>query len=374
MQVEIQDAVALEQIPSSSVLAYLRTHDWQDDGRWGQRGTLYTRESLGRRWDILIPVKDTIPGYARNMFETIQVLASVEDRSQIEVYRDLRSAGADVIRLAALGRDQSRASSLQRNLNLTSSAYGLLQAAARAADHPAAAYSGRPTAQVSKYLETVKAFPGDYDDYDFAVHSPVPVEIQGRLIPADPPFARRVTVTLSNALASAELAVGSAVTNGGLSAFDGLFEKGVSANLCDSVATLAGGGTGVSIDLHWAPIRGRPGAAGDHFRFLPEAADVLSDARVYLRQREPYRNVEIIGQVVLLARDTGDKEGRAHIIPEQRDLPSPLAATFGSPEYDRLIEAFGRQAKIRLYADIETQGRIYSLTNPQHLEIIDTDE
>ncbi len=374
MKVEIQDAVALEQIPSSSVLAYLRTHDWHDDGRWGQRGTLYTTEALGRRWDILIPIKDTVPGYARNMFETIRVLASVEERSQIDIYRDLRAAGADVIRLAALGGDQMRAPSLQRSLGLTTSAYGLLQAAARAADHPAAAYSGRPTAQVSEYLDTVRAFPGDFDDYDLAVHSPVPVEVQGNLFPTDPPFPRRVTMTLSRALASTELAVGSAVTNGGLSAFDGVVDSGVSANLCDAVATLAGRGSGVAIDVQWAPIRGRPGSAVDQFRFLPEAAEVLSEARVYLRQREPYRNEEIIGQVVLLARDVGDQEGRAHIIPEQRDLPTPLAAKFGAPEYDRLIEAFGKQARIRLFADIEPEGRGYNLTNPHHLEIIESEQ
>ena len=373
MQVEIQDAVALEQIPSSSVIAYLRTHDWQDDGRWGQRGTLYTTEALGRRWDILIPVKDTVPGYARNMFETIRVLSSVEERSQIDIYRNLRAAGADVIRLVASGGDQMHTSSLQRSLNVTTSAYGLLQAAARAADHPAAAYSGRPTTQVSEYMDTVSAFPGDFDEYDLAIHSPVPVEVQGSLFPADPPFPRRVTMTLSRALASTELAIGSAVTNGGLSAFDGVVDNGVSANLCDAVAALAGRGSGVTIDMQWAPIRGRPASVIDQFRFLPEAAEVLSDARAYLRQREPYRNEEIVGQVVLLAREIGDQKGRAHIIPEQRDLPSPLAADFDSPEYDSLIEAFRKQARIRLFADIEPEGRGYNLTNPHHLEIIESE-
>ena len=373
MKVEIQDPKALEQIPSSSVLAYLRSSEWLKEGTWGVRGTLYTKQARGRSWDILIPSKDTVPGYARNMFETISVLSEVEERPQLDVVRELLSAGSDVVRLADLSGGRDRSFTLQDSASLTSSVHGMFQAAARAAEHPAAAYSGRLTGQVTEYMDSVEVYYGDLSYFDLAVHSPVPLEVQGSLFPTDP-FSRLVTATLSRALAATEIAVGRAVTNGGLSAFERAIEDGVSANLCDSVSQLAKRGNGIDISMKWAPIRRAPGKLESQFRFRRDAGDVLSDAWSYLRQREPYHDEEIVGVVVLLARDVSDRDGLAHIIPDRRDLPVPLRASFASPEYDRLIEAFKKQSKIRLRADIVPKGRIYDLENPAHLQILEVDE
>ena len=48
--------------------------------------------------DTLVPDTESVSDYASNMLESLKVLAEVENRSQIDVYRDLANAGLDIMR------------------------------------------------------------------------------------------------------------------------------------------------------------------------------------------------------------------------------------------------------------------------------------
>ena len=366
MRIEIQDPDALRSVPSANLIAHLSANGWIETGVWRERAWIYGKEVDGRPWEILVPMRDTGSGYARNMFETVSVLSDVENRSQMEVFHALAAAGSDTIRFAPIRPKPHDVVSLHRSRHLSTAAYDLLASAARSVEAPAAAFRGRPPAQVSEYLDAVAPVPGYYDDFDLLIHSPVPPQLQLQSdVEPTPPFARRVTRRLSIALSTTELAIGKAIKSGGLQAFDDVVDDGVSANLCSALADLAGLG-GIQIGVSWAAVHPGPDT-GATYRFRQDAASVLNDARTYLNSRAPRLGENIVGDVVLLTRGPNDKDGIAHIEPDRSDLPSPLAATFDPPEYDKIIQAFRAQTKVMLTADIHTKGRMHELRNPRNI-------
>ncbi len=93
MLVQIRDRAALSSLPSTNLRHYLKIHGWKDAGQWGKRATIYTKKYGGRYWEILIPLSDTVADYAESMAESIAILATVEDRSQLDVFYDVSKAG-----------------------------------------------------------------------------------------------------------------------------------------------------------------------------------------------------------------------------------------------------------------------------------------
>ena len=94
MLVQIRDRAALSSLPSTNLRHYLKTHGWKDAGRWGRRATIYTKKYGRRNWEILIPLSDTVADYAERMAESIAILATAEDRSQLDVFYDVLEAGS----------------------------------------------------------------------------------------------------------------------------------------------------------------------------------------------------------------------------------------------------------------------------------------
>ena len=105
-------------------------------------------EHDGRRWEILCPHRDTIADYAESMAEAIAIFATVEDRSQLDVFHDVAGAGADVIHIRSPNGTANGTLSLRQNAKILNDAYNMLASAARAVENPKAAYRGRISGNV----------------------------------------------------------------------------------------------------------------------------------------------------------------------------------------------------------------------------------
>ena len=258
MKVQIRDRRALSSLSLSSLRVYLRSHGWADDGPWGDRATIFTREHDARGWEVLVPLRDTVADYAENMAAAVAILATVEDRSQLDVFSDLKGAGADEIRLRSSNGAADGPLSLHRSAGLFGSAYDMLAFAARSVERPQATYRGRPSAEVAGYLDVVQPLPHYDEGYKLTLHSPVPPKFGDSGRPGRRPsgaFLQAVTRRLAGALTQASTAIGLAEASGKLDAFEQAVSFGVSANLCDSVAALARQSHGIVVDLFWADVR-----------------------------------------------------------------------------------------------------------------------
>lgn len=168
---------------------YLNSVGWEDTGMWGESTVdVFATERYGRTWEILVPRRKAIGGYAENMANALEVLATVEDRSELDVFRDIMNAGADIIRSRAVNGAGEKPLSLRRSARLYDSSYKMVAAAA---DKTQANYRGHSRARVSEYLDSVQPLSGQDAGYALRLRSPVPKDIGDK---HHAPFPRRATL------------------------------------------------------------------------------------------------------------------------------------------------------------------------------------
>lgn len=373
MLVQIRDSAALSSISIVSLRAYLNSREWTDAGVWGERPiTIFAREHNGRTWEILVPHRDTIAGYAENMAETVAVLAEVEGRSQLEVFYDLSATSCDVVQLYSLNGVAKEPLSLRCSADLLQDSYGMLGYAARSVDNPLPAYRGGPNAEVAEYLDNVRPVPGYTEGYSLTLHSAIPAGIGARRDlwgNEQLPFARRVTNRLAQALKYAENAVSETIRQDTPDPFVDAKNHGVSANLCDSVAELAKKGKGIEISLIWAGVR-PANVQTARFPFSKTSAEVLDEAAKFLRVNEPSYAERISAQVVRLEREPDEFDGRADILASRDQQLTRIKVEFPESSYDTVIEAFRHHRLISLTGDIHKIGNRYELHHPRDLFIV----
>ena len=373
MKVEIRDREALSSLSLLSLRAYLKSRGWIAEGEWGHRATIYSTEYDGRKWEYLCPLRDTIADYAESMAEAVEILAIVEERSQLDVFHDLAGTGADVIHMRSPNGLAKEALSLRQNAEMFNDAYDMLASAARAAEKPKAAYRGGISRDVAGYLDEVQPLPGFHEGYILTLHSPVPAGFGRQIDFGDEftaPFPRRATSQLARALARTTNALDQAVAEDTLEPFEQGVEDGISANLCDSVAALANSGRGIIIGLFWAGVR--PSNLPDaHFQFSEHSADILTEAAKFLRRRGPSPDERIMAQVVRLEREPHEFDGRAVMLAlRDQGPPIRLQVEFEQPVYGIVIQAFDERNFISLDGDIFPVGNRYELRNPRNLSLI----
>src|SRR5258706_1763148 len=95
MNVRITDRKAFESLRPLDVVAYLRSAGWILAGYFAESATIWQRNGK----QVLLPQDVSFADFARRMAEILDTLAEVEQRSQLEIVRDLATATSDVIRL-----------------------------------------------------------------------------------------------------------------------------------------------------------------------------------------------------------------------------------------------------------------------------------
>ena len=374
MLVQIQDQIALSSLSILSLRSYLTSRGWKSEGTWGSRpAVVYVKEHGGRSWEILVPTRDTIADYAESMAESVEVLAAVEDRSQLDVFYDLSASGADVIRMrSANGIAEQPPLSLRRSASMLKDAYDMLAASARAAEKPRPAYRGKISSDVADYLDNVRPMPSHYQGYALTLHSPVPVGFGRQEDFGDdfnPPFSRLATSKLAQGLGHASTAIEQVVADDSLEPFRQVVDYGVSANLCDSLAELAKKGRGIEIELTWAGVR-PANLPNSHFQFSSTSADILVEAAKSFRLNEPFLDERIFAQVVRLEREPREFDGRATVLYVRDDRPIRLQAVFEESSYNTVIRAFEQRDPISVDGDIYRVGNGYELRNPRNLSLL----
>ena len=373
MIVQIRDRDALSSISIVSLRAYLNSRGWTDAGTWGERPiTVFAMDHGGRTWEILVPHRDTIGGYAENMAESVAVLAAVEERSELDVFYDLTATGADVIQVRSVNGKARKSLSLRQSAGMLNDAYKMLEAGARAAEKPRAIYRGKLSADVAEYLDSVHPLPGYAQGYALTLHSPVPVGFKRQEDLGDDfhaPFSRLVTIKLAQGLRHSSEALERVVSKDTLEPFREAVDSGVSANLCDSLAELAKQGNGIAIELAWAGVR--PSNVPDYsFRFSPTSADILTEAAKSLRLREPSYDEQILGLVVRLEKEPPNFEGKATIASVRDGRLTRMNVEFEQGAYDIVISAFRSQTEVSLDGDVHPLGKGYELRNPRNLTVV----
>ena len=382
MKAIIADEDALHALGPAEVAAYLRSKNWQSVDFIGAKGAVWSHvlpaHTGGGEAELLLPLDRGLSDYVRRMSEVLHILEVTENRSQLDILRDLGDADADVIRVrfhSAAFDDGSVP--LEQAASLVAAARDMMLAAACAATQPRLAYPARKPAIASEYMERVRLGQTERGSYVLAVRSLVPQQFstQPTLFPdiasaaGDTPFARKVTLRLAQAIGATIEATAQVMASGDIGVFKSAVEQGVSANLCDA---LAGFGAvpatqSVSLNIGWASVRSVPASTRSSFVLPADTLSVLHDIARDLRENPSYAAFELRGPVVELKREEGYLEGQIVVAGIVDDHVRRVTVQLMDTDYNLAIQAHQNERPIFLEGELSREGRSYQLNNARNL-------
>lgn len=381
MKASVTDPSVLSALNPVNVLAYLKSRGWQlysqQDGRFSTWVNPLSSEA-----EVVVPASRRVSDYITLFAHALRELELFEERSQIDIIRDLMNSGFDVIRLSAEASSTYDGSiRIADGLRLFERAKDILLASACAAVKPRPVFHSRKPALATDYMEKAKFGQTEKGSFVITMLSPVTPHLPGYMddvLGVDVPFERMVTQTLTTGLSGMATAADAASVAGGFEHFEKRVDQGVSANLCEATADLfsASEASQISFGVSWALNRPAP----EH---LPQSRVIISsdivpvlvEAAKKFRAKDHLADYLVQGSVVKLERENGALNGRATVLAEIDGVPRRLTMELGPVEYDLAASAHTHYQPVRVIGDIRKEGRSYLLTKPTRFEIAtDLDE
>jgi len=246
MFVEIKDDKVFGSLNPQAIEKYLQCQGWQLLRRIGDKASLWdSRSDEGNLCRILLPVDLKLQDFDFSMGKAVRGIARFEQRSQLQVLEDFETlAIGDVIRLRSedpMVRAEGTLP-LDQGINLVTQARDMAMAAACAVIEPTAILPSRRPAEAEHYIRETRLGQTERGSYIVKLVSPLPpeqfaLEIPGMVPPV--PYERRVVDQLVKSLNALHQTTVDAQKRGPfrLPPFQELIPEGVSANLCEAIAT-----------------------------------------------------------------------------------------------------------------------------------------
>jgi hypothetical protein len=158
VKASISDREQLQGLDPVEIASYLQAKGWQRDESGYERAAVWTIEvNSGKSYEVLIPTDASVRDFPLRVAELLRTLADVEQRSQLDIMRDILYARSDVIRLRRSEEVNTVGGiPLVEGEKLIGEAVTLMTAAACAAISPRKVMSARQAAQTHEYVQHVK--------------------------------------------------------------------------------------------------------------------------------------------------------------------------------------------------------------------------
>lgn len=332
----------LDDLPSDmtptpgAVGTYLGVSGWELEQATAAAETWLLTERGRPRARVLLPIDSSYVDFSKRFNEALRRLCIVYDWDSFQLANQIMSSRSDLLRIRADQLIRYDSIPLKQAEQLLTGAVGLMTAAARATVEPRPAYSGRPPGLVSNFIEddvrmghtqrgsfviTVITSlaeddvipPSEEDaggDLRESEAPPAPRAAHEPLVV--PPFQRRVTSTLANALReTAQLASEDRPV-----ASSSAIDRGVNAQLCESLVAMTKfqGLRALDLGFRWAPAEAISPPEVSHVSFDRDHVEPLKVMTNKLKERQSSARLTVLGRVIKLERSEGfDAENEAVI-------------------------------------------------------------
>lgn len=334
------------QVDPAVLGALLDRHGWHRRGGAAGRYARWTPPGPGGGGtSLLVPESRAFPDCEDLLGEALTALSRSASPSARDVLVGLTVPSDEIRWWRDVPLGPAGAATWTAEEQLRSAARQMLLAGALAARGRAGYYGARHRGPAAASLESVLVGPAPGGRQLTAF---VPV-LAGRLI----------AVRLHQALYAVREAVDYQRATGGMDAFDGAVEAGVSHELTEAVVALVRGTEGARIAVEWAPAAGVPeGCAVDAepVEFSPGDLTVLREASARYLRDEPAMPVRITGTVVRMRRSgpRGDGTVRVRVLAGV-DVPH-VRMTLDEESYRIAGHAHLVGLPIRVHGRLESRG------------------
>jgi hypothetical protein len=374
--VTIRDRGTLLKIRPARVAAYLHANQWTRVALEPNRYSLWVNPSHGPM-EILLPLDVRFGDFAERIAELLDELQRAEQRSQIEILRDIEVSSCDVFRFRKEPHSGFvGAIQIEDGVRFVSYARDFLLYGASAEHKPGSlTVSGRRPEEVNRFMS--QALLGQTEVSSFVVTAQIPVPARltedmfpEMVAPSAEPFERRAGVRLMKVLdITREAALEAAQTNN-FSPFREILAEGATVNLYAALVEAQEiiAGEPLEISCSWAPVRPLVGQAPAVVAFEPEIITPLKSAVAILRPQAPKEGITLFGFVERLEQEAqevliGDLAINAVVDGRARKVRISLL----QPDYANAIKAFGQKRPVQITGDLAKEGNIWVLRNPHDL-------
>lgn len=378
MKVTVQDTETLLAIQPREVAAYLRARGWQEVRRIGEKGAIWIRPDQGYASpEILLPLDRSLRDFAARMADLLWTLEREERRSQPDIIKDIQNITGDLIRVRLVHADTNAGTlPLEAGVKLLEGVREMLMAAALATVSPKVYFQARRPALVAEYMQKVRLGQTEQGSYVVTILSKVPPalttgQMKLPIGPAEDPFERKVTTTLATSLGKVREAADHAASIGGIDAFEQAIRFGVSANLCEAIATIGKDPSFNQVDItfSWAtgrpPVQHLPGCIS----FSADIMPIIGEAGRLLRETSPIEDVEVRGVVTSLHRDQTNVHGEIIILGVADGQVRRVHVHLPEREYQTALKAHSERLPVVCYGDLAKAGKSWVLRSPRGFRI-----
>jgi RNase P/RNase MRP subunit p29 len=361
MKVQVVDEEALSKLRPRNIRLYLRTHDWLRREEPGG-SDVWTRPGQGGVYEVIAPSSHEKRDFVMRVSELLRTISIAEDRSEIDVMRDMATMTFDVQYFCTHHAGPTGTAPLRTAAEAFNAAVGLISASTATIEEPRLVLPSRRSTATNNFMKKLLAGPTIDGSYVIPVLVPLPPRLTPEEDPvlfdgSSEPFERIATRHLNESLVATRTAAHEILNGKGLEAFTERSADGVSANLCEALFSLAGDDDEESVDVRfaWALDRPLPGLPG-RVVFPSEALRVVKEAAREIRERIPEEEVVLRGNVVRLYRDTEQGPGEVTVAGSIVDDPSEklrkVSVSLTQPDYEIALMAH------KTFADVEMVGSL----------------
>jgi hypothetical protein len=365
------------------VQLYVASQGWKSDPSLASsKALLYTVPDASDA-ELLIPKTKELGDYVNRMADVVQMLAAVEERSIWEVLNDISTPPADTIRLQITAPDATLGLlPLDDGIRLIVGGRGLLLAAACSAHHAQAHYPRQAFKESLEFLQSCQLGQTERGSFVATMMAPIPPQIgrrQGNLLESEPdvaiesePFARKATLRLMSALGH----INNSIADGKYDAILDGVPHGVSANLCDSIASMQSDReqAQLQIRMSWSRNRPRvPKSIASKVSFSRTAFQIIKEAGRKLREEPSIEKKRIEGSVITLKADTSlftGFEGNVTLRTTVNGSTARVQVVLSRDEYAQACNAHRDANLVVVTGVLQREPKGYRLLDPQGFEVV----
>jgi hypothetical protein len=364
VKAQITDTAVLHSVSPVDITSYLlskgslRKGAFRDvAGVWEYKGD-----------EIIVPNDRQLADYAPSIATILAKLEMVENRSQLEIIKDIQLSVYDVIRVRNTSTEAGKGSlPIADSVKFITNTKEMILSAACSLVSKKACYLSRKPQQAEDYMKSVRFGQTEIGSFVITVLSPVSPELKSPYLTLidlqqELPYEKKVIPALHQALAALNYAAREASESHDIAPFISNIENGVTSNLCDSIVNLNDTADGGTVEIGFTLSINRKNTQRlTPVVFEKEYSPILREASNKIKEIEPQPDQEITGFVVKLNRQTDEKIGQITIQDIQPDKQRYVAVFLNEPAYDRAIQAHKDQNLVKISGTVSRQGRGYAL-------------
>lgn len=375
MRAAITDRNAISALTPNALTSYLRARGWAPAAASDTAFAVFERIEGDEKVGLEVPLRAFAGDYSRRVAEVLYNLEIVEQRSQLDIFRDVLRSNQDVVRVSINVPDSGRVG-LEEASILLSATRDLVLAAACSAHTRRAYFPRRKPPRAMEYLRRIRLAAPEAGSFVVVLESPVTTALS--TVPAlfdavTDPFERTAVLMLARVGERVRQSISETTATGKLDRFAEGVEAGVNANYCDAIARILEEDDGRSLTLSfaWAPSRPVQGHAPDRLAFSRGEAEILRAASTFLKERAPIAGFEVWGAVVKLESTTPASGGNATLAALVDDVIRQVVVTLDAADYKAAMHAHQNELEVSVEGELERDGRTYRLRNPRMFAVIE---